>query len=445
MKLKTLLTKDQQERLFALNDRLTEFFYQKWEALLSHFDIKSKDPALDYMSPADRIEAEPIARAAPLALYGILIFIFLILLWSAFSELERVTTGAGRVVSSEPNLVLQLEETAQIVEMNVTVGQRVSAGDILFRVDATMSEADRLQVSKRLESIQAELSALEQERKDSLSGAPVKPGGTSRYLNNILRLRESITLAEADVRISSSRFVAAEELVQMNEDLFAKKFLSRRLLLDSQDRKLEAENKLIDSKNRLNALKRELNTLESALRTQITELQRESDTLKQQLIKAERRTEKITITSPRDAIVLEVAKLSIGSVARATEPLVTLVALDSPMQVEVNISSRDVAGVEVGQQVKIKLDTYPFQRYGFLRGKITQMTLDSIEIAGEGGKQRVYPILIDVDSWVFEGRGKPEVIVPGMTLSAEIITGKRSVLSYLFDPLLRVADEGMNE
>lgn len=445
MKISNFFTEERKAKLFALNQRLTDYFYEKWERLLAHFDIKSNDPALEYMSPADRIEAEPIARAAPLALYGILLFIALALIWAALSELERVTTGSGRVVSSEPNVVLQLEETAQIIEMNLRVGQRVVAGEVLFRVDSTLSEADRLQVSKRFESIEQELQSLEAEKRETTKGRAANRIGDTRFLDNILRLRDSIALAESEVKVSESRFKTAEEQVSMNEDLFKKNFLSRKLLLDSMDRKLDAENKLIESKTRMNSLKRELSSLESALNSQIIELSRERDSLQQQLVKAERRSDRITITSPRDAIVLEVAKLSVGSVAKATEPLVTLVPLDSDMRVEVTVSSRDIAGVKVGQRAKIKLDTYPFQRYGYLEGKITNMTLDSIELPGGEKGTRVYPILIEVDSWIFKGRTKPEVIVPGMTLSAEIITGERTVLSYLFDPLMRVVDEGMNE
>jgi hemolysin D len=445
MKKISFFTEERKAKFFVLNDRLTDFFYNKWEQLLAHFDIKNNDPALDYMSPADRIEAESIARAAPLALYAILLFIVLALTWAAFSELERVTIGGGRVVSSEPNVVLQLEETAQIIEMNLRVGQRVAAGDVLFRVDSTLSEADRLQVANRFDSIQRELENLETERRESRAGRSANRTGETRFLDNILRLRDSIALAESEVNVSESRFKTAEEQVRMNEDLFNKKFLSRKLLLDSVDRKLDAENKLIGTKTRMNSLKRELSSLEASLNSQITELTRERDSLQQQLVKAERRSERITITSPRDAIVLEVAKLSVGSVAKATEPLVTLVPLDSSMRIETTVSSGEIAGVKVGQRVKIKLHTYPYQRYGYLEGTITNMTLDSIEVPGAQGNERVYPVLIDVDSWVFKGRSKPEVIVPGMTLTAEIITGERTVLSYLFDPLVRVVDEGMNE
>ena len=416
-----------------------------WERILGLFTISSNDPALDYLTKADRIEKEPIARGAPLALYGILLFIFLILLWAALAELDRVTVGRGVIVSNDPNIVLQVSENAEIVEMNLRVGQRVKKGEVLVRLDPTISEADRQEIALRLESVQRELQDLQKEKKAIDNKGASFSSSETRYFQNITRLRESIRLTEAQVTISQSRVRSARQVVEMNRDLFDKNFLSKKLVIDSEDKLLEAEKELLSSRNQLNSYLRELNSLNASLNTSILELSREQDSLSQRLLKADRRSEKIALISPRDAIVLELSKLSKGSIAKAAEPLITLVPADAKMRVEATISSSDIAGIKLGQPARVKLDTFPFQRYGFLEGTVSNLTRDSIEQQAVSGSQRVYPVTVEVDDFTLESSKTSDSILPGMTLSVEIVTGNRSVISYLFDPLLKIADEGLNE
>ncbi len=434
------------ERLAEFDGSFRRVTTVMWERVVGFFSIPSKDPALEYLSKADRIQAESIARGAPMALYGILLFIVIILLWAALSSVDRVTSARGRIVSDEANIIMQVEENSEIVEFNLRVGQKVKKDQVLMRLDPTISEADRQEVTLRLDSLEKELAELSVERQaiDAPERAP-KALKDTRYLQTILQLRESVRLAEAEVQVADARLKTAEQVQQMNEELTKKNFASKRMLLESEDRRLGAEKEAISSKTRLSALRRDLTNTIIALNTRILELTRERDSLSQRLIKAERRAEKIALVAPRDAIVLEFTKLSKGSVARATEPLITLVPANAKMRVEASVSSADIAGIKVDQAAKIKLDTFPFQRHGYLEGTVSNITRDSVEMQTAEGAQRVYPLVIEVKEVRLKGGQTEDTILPGMTLTAEIITGNRSIISYLFDPLLKAVDESMNE
>ena len=222
------------------------------------------------------------------------------------------------------------------------------------------------------------------------------------------------------------------------------------LALESTRSKLgEIEQQSLTAQNRVFTMSREINTLKSSLRDEITNTRRELSGLEQELIKAKKRSEQISLVSPIDGIVFEVAKVSAGSIAKAAEPLVSIVPTGAALIVEAQIPGAEISDVKVGQEVKLKFDAYPFQRYGYLIGVVAAISPDSISLQANTNTneslQRVYLSRITVKEWVFNGSNKKELVIPGMTLSADISVGKRSVMTYLLDPILRVSDEALSE
>jgi hemolysin D len=443
------------------------------ETHLQKLDTK-KDETLAYLSDADRIEAEPIAKGAPITLYAIIILLFLGFVWAVFSELDKVVSAPGRLISTEPNIVLQAPDTAEIKKLNAMVGQRVKAGEVLLTLDPTVAEADRKQIEERVASLAAQIARLEAEEKGKTPRAADTPDGLAQmevlrqrnlghaakmnqYEENINRLRESLSLARSEVSLLESRLRAAKELETMNTELVEKKFQSRKALIDSTDRRLEIEQQLSVAKNRLNEHSRNLKVLESERNGYVSDrrqrvleelytVRQEYDSLNQQLIKANRKTEQISLVSPVNAIVLEVAKLSVGSMARLAEPLITLVPLDANMLAEVQISTSEISGVRLGQETRVKVAAYPFQRYGYLKGRVDAISPDSIAPPqGSETQERAYIARVTIVDWDFGGAEKAGPVLPGMTLTAEIITGQRSVMSYLIEPVMRTKEEALNE
>jgi multidrug efflux pump subunit AcrA (membrane-fusion protein) len=362
-----------------------------WDFILSCRIVPhSKNSTISFLSDADRIEAEPINQNYPITLYTIIAVICAGLLWAAFSPLDQVVGAPGRVVSIEQNIVLQPQETAEIKEVFVTIGQNVQKGDLLFVLDPTVPQAD--------------LNALR---------------GT---YHGVLR---SIEISNKEIKTIETRVLHAKELEEMTKQLVDKHFQSRRALIEQKEKSYELEQALLNAKSRN------------------SDLQAQKSSHEQQLIKATRRSELIKISAPRNAVVLEVSSLTKGSIARAAEPLITLVPNDVPILAEVNIDPSNISGVKIGQRAKVKLDAFPFQRYGYIEGRIVAVTPDAIQNKAQNAKSS-YLARIEFDRSPHAGQLSSKII-PGMTLIAEVVTDKRTILEYIFDPLLKIKMDALNE
>src|SRR5690606_33023234 len=148
---------------------------------------------------------------------------------------------------------------------------------------------------------------------------------------------------------------------------------------------------------------------------------------------------------PADAVVLDVAERSVGSVVREAEPLVTLVPLAAPLEAEVAIDASDIGQVVAGQTARIKLNAYPFQKHGTAEGIVRMVSGDAFAPQGETMRPPFYRARVEVTDIALRNLPETFRILPGMTLSAEILTGRRTVLSYFLYPLIRGLDESVRE
>jgi len=182
---------------------------------------------------------------------------------------------------------------------------------------------------------------------------------------------------------------------------------------------------------------------------------RERDALSEQLQKADKRHKLVTLTSPSEAVVLEIAKLSQGSVIREAEPLFTLVPLGATLESEVQIDSIDIGYVKQGDTAHLKLDAYPYQRHGTLSARIKTISEDAFRRDGSGslsthgpgsaGMDVIYIARMNLLDPNLKKMPEHARLLPGMTLNAEIVVGKRSVISYLLWPLTKALDESIRE
>jgi len=378
-------------RILTLDAEVKKRSVAFWDRILAlKFLPERRRSDIDFLNEADRIEEEPINQNYPVVLYTIISVIAAGFVWAAFSPLDQVVSGPGKVISVEPNIILQPQETSEIREVNITIGQSVRKGDVLFILDPTIPQADLVQAQG---SYQGVLRALD--------------------------------ISTNEIRTIEARIQAARETEEMAVRLVEKNFQSKRALIEQREKRLELEQTLLNARARQNDLMSQRNALE------------------QQLVKAKRRQELIQITAPRDGVILEVSTLTRGSVARATEPLVTLVPTDVPIVAEISIDPSSISGVSTGQRAKVKLDAFPFQRYGYLEGKVVALSPDAVQTKNQSGTS-AYVARVE---FVRNGAATELLsrVIPGMTLTAEVLTDKRTVLEYIFDPLLKIKMESLNE
>jgi hemolysin D len=209
--------------------------------------------------------------------------------------------------------------------------------------------------------------------------------------------------------------------------------------------------------NREQEIERQITATEAERETFATSWRKEAmeqlaNTLQQlaevseQLAKARRRSELVTLVAPADAVVLEIGKKSVGSVVKDAEPLFVLVPLDAPLEAELEVSPADVGEIQVGDAARIKIDAYPFQKHGTIRGRVVNVSADAFSRQSAFGQDAYYYLArLRLEDTHLQHLPSPTRLLPGMTLTGEIKTGKRTVISYFLYPVIRVLDESLRE
>jgi HlyD family secretion protein len=176
-------------------------------------------------------------------------------------------------------------------------------------------------------------------------------------------------------------------------------------------------------------------------------LTRERDALIEQLSKTDKRRSLVTLTAPIDAVVLEIAKLSPGSIIKEAETFFTLVPLNVSLEAEAHVDAMDVGYLKLGQSVHVKLDAFPFQKHGMLDAKVATISEDAFkrENAAKSGGDSYYLVRLQLQGTDLKNMKEGTRLLPGMTVNAEIVVGQRTILSYLAWPLTKGISESIRE
>jgi len=435
-----------------------------------------KTTVIEFLPDADEIERSPIPPIARGTLYVFLLALITFLIWAIYTQVDRVVVAKGRLVTPLPNIVVQPLETAIIESLDVRIGQIVQKGEQLATLDPTFAEADQTQLKDRLDSLNTQMLRLKAElsggkdlgaNNDSVDTQLQAQLDAERKANykaqqkhlfeKIAQLHATISTNLHDQEALAIKLKPIQEIEAMQNSLLSKQLGARLQMLESQQKRLDVERELQLAKNHERELKSELAALESeksmferGWRQKIMEdllsTERESNELQEQLLKAEKRHRLVTLSSPANAVILDIAKLSTGSVIRAAETFFTLVPLEAELEAEVQIDSLDVGYIALGDESKIKIDAYPFQRHGALHAKVRTISEDAFRRESAGsGIDAYYLSRIDLGDSQLKNMSAKARLLPGMTLSAEIVVGKRSVISYLIWPITKGLNESIHE
>src|SRR5450830_680998 len=430
---------------------------------------KKDETEIEFLPDADAIERGPLPKFVRLTLHTLLLAFVCFIVWACVSPVEKIVIAHGKLVNPLPNIVVQPLETSIIQSINVRVGQIVKKGQVLATLDPTFTAADETQLRVRLQSLDTQASGLRAE----LSGKPganLAAGATddaqlqaqlsterkgnyeaqrNKMDQNIARLRAGLETNKHDQTILAQRVKSLREVEAMQEQLMAEQFGAKMHLLEARDRRLEVErdmdlqrNKSIEMGRELASSESERAAFEKSWRQKSLEdllgASRERDSINEQLAKADKRAKMVQLVAPSDGVVLEIGKLSIGSIVREAEPLFTLVPLGSELEAEVQIDSQDVGYIKTGALAHLKVDAFSFQEHGMLDGKVRFISQDSFKRETNektsGGLDAYYLSRIPLSGKLRKLPGDARML-PGMTVTAEIVVGHRTVMSYLVFPL----------
>ena len=442
----------------------------------------------EFQPDAIEIEERSPAAATRLTLYAVTALIVAAVVWASLSKVDVIVTAQGKLTTTQPNLVVQPLETAVIREIHVAVGDVVHRGQPLATLDPTFPKADVDALRIRIAALDATIARLDAELlgSDFVAPNPSNPEDAAQsrlflqrksyvkasldnYDAQIASLQSELQTNKSQEALAAQRLEALRSIEAMRSELMQAEVGSKLNFLLSRASRLEVEANVsqmrgdqADLAHKLEKARAEREVFTEDFRRNaiqdLVDALAKRNSAAEDLKKAELRQHMVVLTTPVDAVVLDIAHRSIGSVLREAETLFSLVPRDAPLQAEVNVDSRDIGEVAVGQPVRLKLEAFPFQKYGTASGTVRVISEDSLTpdsgVDAAAGPPRekatrpshpYYRVLIEMTDMRLRHLPEGFRMPPGMTLTAEMKVGSRRVISYFLYPLLRGLNESIRE
>lgn len=401
----------------------------------------------------------------------------LFLVWAGFTQVDEVTKGEGKVIPSTKVQVIQSADSERISKIMVRSGQRVHKGDLLVLMDDTESSSALGQLQAEGESLEARAARLAREAggatytcpPDAQGNVPtvcadeaalqqVRAEALRSKINGLEAVvdqrRRDLSEAQATAASLRSSIALAQKQVDMLAPLAAKSIVPQTDLLSARRDLVEQQGKLAaaqESASRAAAAVREAQAAASEAELQFR--QQTLDERSQLAAKiavnvesqrgAEGKLQRAEIRSPVNGIVNDVQVTTEGAFVNAGQKIMEVVPLGDKLLVEARIKPSDIAFIRVGDRATVKVTAYDFEVYGGLDGHIVQVSADSIY--DEATKQAYFNVIIETDRAYLQSGRTQLPITPGMVCDAEIITGRKSILDYLLNPVLRARSEALRE
>ena len=432
----------------------------------------------DFQSETAEITGAPDPIGARLLVYLLAGMVVVAILLASVLKLERVVTANSRVVSDQPTLVVSPLETSIVRSINVHENQVVHKGESLATLDPTFTTAEVGDLRVQVAQLRAEIARLEAEQ----SGQPYRPASAGdpvvalqlsiwhsrqaefefkmvNYKQKIESAEATIARARENVAHYQSRLGVATQMESFRSELEGMNLGNRANTLNAKDVRVEMERNLAQEQNTIQSTTHDLDALraerdgyaqqwKSEISTTLVDRRSAYEKANGDLTKAERRQDMVELRAAEDAVVLELAKFSRGSVVQPAEKLMTLVPIGSGLSIEAEIAAADQGFVVAGQPVSLKFAAYRYMDHGVGLGRVRSISADSFAVTDaktNSSPERYYRAMIEVTGLPLRNVPKDFTLVPGMTLTANIVVSKRTIMAYLLDGAIRNFSEGMRE
>ncbi|XOT23821.1 HlyD family type I secretion periplasmic adaptor subunit [Pseudomonas sp. W03] len=419
---------------------------------------------------------EDAPRVVRLTIWVLIGFVLFLGLWAHFAKIDEVTRGEGKAIPSSKVQKIQNLEGGIVSQIFVHEGEVVQAGESLMRLDPTRfqsnvgeTEADRLAMFLRVERLSAEVEdralnipddvrakvpgqasseealfhSRQQQLKDEVAGLEQqlvqKQQELREFVSKQAQYRNSLELLRQEISMSAP-LVAQGAMSQVELLRLKRSEVENRGQLDATTLAIpraeaavkEVERKVAETRSRFrsDALK-ELNEA----RTELSKAEATGKAL-------EDRVSRTLVTSPVRGIVKQLLVNTIGGVIQPGSDLVEIVPLDDTLLVEARIRPQDIAFLRPGQHAMVKFTAYDYTIYGGLEADLEQIGADTVT---DDDGNSFYLIKLRTRKSHLGTDDKPLLIIPGMVATVDIITGKKSILSYLLKPILRAKAEALRE
>ncbi|MBS3187934.1 HlyD family type I secretion periplasmic adaptor subunit [Pseudomonas vlassakiae] len=457
--------------------------------MLHKLDIgQFKDNLRRYFKGSDSLHGQPLPevnkaliedapRVVRLTIWGVIAFFLFLIVWASFAPIDEVTRGEGKAIPSSKVQKVQNLEGGIVAEIFAKEGQVVEVGQPLLRLDETRfisnkgeTEAERVAMALRVERLSAEVDDSPLKIDDKLREAAPSQAASEESLfasrrqqlnDEINGLQQQLVQKQQELReFNSKRAQYASSLQLLNQEIGMSEPLVARGAI-SQVEILRLRRSEVETRGELSATELAIPRAEAAVKEVQSKIEEtrgkfRSDALTQlneartDLNKAtattkalDDRVNRTLVTSPVRGIVKQLLVNTIGGVIQPGSDIIEIVPLDDTLVIEAKILPKDIAFLHPGQEAMVKFTAYDYTIYGGLEAKLEQIGADTI--TDEDKKTTYYLIRLRTEKSHLGSDAKPLEIIPGMVATVDIMTGKKTIMSYLLKPIIKARTEALRE
>ncbi len=438
----------------------------------------------EFLPAALEIQETPPSPIGRMISWCIVLLFSIAVVWAFIGKVDIVAVAQGKIIPSDRTKVIQPLEIGTVRAILVAEGQAVNKGDVLIELDATNAGADQESIDKELLSARLELAratALIEASDAGDTGAkkkvtPTWPAGADavviathqKLLNSQLHEQRSrLGSLDNDIQGRQAELSATQALVKKLEEtlplitervdslktLSAKELVARATYLELEQERVETQQDLQASREQLKGTQAAIRQIKfqrqaaaaefmNAALAQVTETKRRVTGLEQELIKASQRTRLQQLTAPVSGVVQQLAVHTVGGVVTPAQALMVVVPQEHNIEVEAMIANKDIGFVFAGQAAEVKVEAFPFTKYGLIDAELSSVSMDAVADEKLG---LIYTARVLLKDNVIQVGSKLVNLSPGMAVTVEVKTGKRRLIEYIFSPLMQYVDESVRE
>lgn len=397
--------------------------------------------------------------------------LFALIVWASFAPLDDITRGQGKVIPNSKVQVVQAADPATIEEILVQNGEQVKRGQLLVRLNDSESASQLGQLETETERLTARADRLQREA--SGDGTGCEPGTACAEEARLQEVRQAAARSreqalaaaveqrrrdlregEATAQSLEGSLRLAREQVGMLEPLAKQGIVPQTELLTAQRDVIDLQGRLSAARQGVQRARAAVSEAQADLASARLDFQQQAlnerselatrIAVNEQSIKgAAARVSRNELRAPVNGIINDLKVTTVGGFVSPGEELMQVVPTGDRLLVEAKIRPSDIAFIKVGDPANVKVTAFDFSIYGGLRGKVRQISADSVY--DEAERESYYLAQVETDKAFIEHGRQKLAIMPGMICEVEIITGRKSVLAYLLKPITRGLNRALTE
>lgn len=442
------------------------------DSKLKHMNEHEKE----FLPAVLEVTETPPSHAARLLTYLIMLMFTVLILWSVLGKIDIIATATGKLMPASNVKTIQTLVDSEIEEIYVQEGQYVKEGQDLIKFNQTEVQANIRRIKNEMKALEIAVARLQALLTDNpqenfaydetideylikmhsglLKSQMTEKAAKIEVLNGQIAKaeKEKDTIA-ADLKRIEKLLPSVKERIEKKKILADKKLIARLTFLEQEEELTNLQEqrnvqvkKMAETEANIEFLKKELRQylaeFDKSIMQELTDNREKLASYQQELIKYEEALKRTVVKAPLSGYVQQLVYHTKGGVVETAKPIMNLVPEDYKLEADVMILNKDIGFVRPEQDVEIKIDSFPFTKYGTIKGKVRNISGDAVQDEKLG---LVFPSRLTLLDNKIKADGQVVQLKPGMSVTAEIKTGKRRVIEYLLSPVMKYLNESMRE